>query len=164
MLQRGIANRPRMSELPKTFEPRAIEDRWYAHWEEKGLFRPEVECIIVESVDPEGPFGAKEASEGSLAATIPAIANAIYDAVGVRLREAPFTPERVLAAIKAKQSEKKALDITRGDDPVTPTTFREHGGSLWFKGKGPHRHADDPSRRVSEIPSEAREPYSREKL
>jgi hypothetical protein len=125
---------------------------------------PEVECIIVESVDPEGPFGAKEASEGSLAATIPAIANAIYDAVGVRLREAPFTPERVLAAIKAKHSEKKALDITRGDDPVTPTTFREHGGSLWFKGKGPQRHAEDPSRRLSEIPSEAREPFSGEKL
>src|SRR5690349_8924029 len=41
---------------------------------------PDVECIIVESVDPEGPFGAKEASEGSLAATIPAIANAIFDA------------------------------------------------------------------------------------
>jgi len=111
---------------------------------------PEVECIIVESVDPEGPFGAKEASEGSLAATIPAIANAIYDAVGVRLREAPFTPERVLAAIKAKHSEKKALDITRGDDPVTPTTFREHGGALWFKGKGPQRHADDPSRRANQ--------------
>src|SRR3954464_11733455 len=113
---------------------------------------PEVECIIVESVDPEGPFGAKEASEGSLAATIPAIANAIYDAVGVRLREAPFTPERVLAALKAKNSEKKALEITRGDDPVTPTTFREHGGSLWFKGKGPQRHADDPARRSSENP------------
>ncbi|HEX3584722.1 MAG TPA: molybdopterin cofactor-binding domain-containing protein, partial [Candidatus Angelobacter sp.] len=111
---------------------------------------PEVECIIVESVDPEGPFGAKEASEGSLAATIPAIANAIYDAVGIRLREAPFTPERVLAAIKAKHSAKKALDITRGDDPVTPTTFREHGGSLWFKGKGPERHADDPSRRANQ--------------
>ncbi len=46
---------------------------------------PEVEAIIVESIDPEGPFGAKECSEGSLAATIPAIANAIYDAVGVRL-------------------------------------------------------------------------------
>jgi len=111
---------------------------------------PEVECIIVESGGPEGPFGAREASEGSLAATIRAIANAIYDAVGVRLREAPFTPERVLAAIKAKHSEKKALDITRGDDPVTPTTFREHGGSLWFKGKGPQRHADDPSRRSSQ--------------
>jgi 4-hydroxybenzoyl-CoA reductase subunit alpha len=109
---------------------------------------PEIEAIIVESIDPEGPFGAKEASEGSLAATIPAIANAIYDAVGVRLREAPFSPERVLAAIKARHSEKKALEITRGDDPITPTTFREHGGSLWFKGKGPQRHADDPSRRA----------------
>jgi hypothetical protein len=109
-----------------------------------------VECIIVESVDPEGPFGAKEASEGSLAATIPAIANAIYDAVGVRLREAPFTPERVLAAIKAKHGEKKSLEMTRGSDPSAPTTFREHGGSLWFKGKGPQRHADDPSRRATQ--------------
>jgi 4-hydroxybenzoyl-CoA reductase subunit alpha len=109
---------------------------------------PEVEAIIVESVDPEGPFGAKEASEGSLAATIPAIANAIFDAVGVRMRESPFTPERVLAAIKAKHGEKKSLEMTRGSDPSAPTTFREHGGSLWFKGKGPQRHADDPSRRV----------------
>src|SRR5580698_1249145 len=48
---------------------------------------PDIECFIVESIDPEGPFGAKEAGEGSLAATIPAIANAIYDAVGIRLRE-----------------------------------------------------------------------------
>jgi valyl-tRNA synthetase len=41
MLQRGIANRLKVSELPKTFEPRAIEDRWYAHWEGAGLFRPD---------------------------------------------------------------------------------------------------------------------------
>jgi 4-hydroxybenzoyl-CoA reductase subunit alpha len=108
---------------------------------------PEVEPIIVESVDPEGPFGAKEASEGSLAATIPAIANAIYDAVGIRLREAPFTPERVLAALRAKKSSPKALEITRGSDPTAPQTFREHGGSLWFKGKGPERHPEDPARR-----------------
>jgi 4-hydroxybenzoyl-CoA reductase subunit alpha len=108
---------------------------------------PEIEAMIVESIDPEGPFGAKEASEGSLAATIPAIANAIYNAVGVRIREAPFTPERVLAAIKAKNEEKRALEMTRGSDPSAPTAFREHGGSLWFKGKGPERHADDPSRR-----------------
>lgn len=124
---------------------------------------PEVECIIVESVDPEGPFGAKEASEGSLAATIPAIANAIYDAVGIRLREAPFTPERVLAALKTKNAEKKALEMTRGTDPSAPKTFREHGGSLWFKGKGPQRHELDPARRFSEIPSGAREPYRDEK-
>lgn len=107
---------------------------------------PEVEPIIVESIDPEGPFGAKECSEGSLAATIPAIANAIYDAVGVRLHESPFTPERVLAALRAKRNV-KALNLTEGVDPTSPTHFREHGGSLCFKGKGPERHALDPSRR-----------------
>ena len=107
---------------------------------------PEVEAIIVESIDPEGPFGAKESSEGSLAATIPAIANAIYNAVGVRLHESPFTPERVLAALRAK-NKAKTLNLTEGVDPTSPVRFREHGGSLWFKGKGPDRHALDPSRR-----------------
>src|SRR5690349_20201049 len=106
---------------------------------------PEVISYIVESIDPEGPFGAKEASEGSLAACIPAIANAIYDAVGVRLREAPFTPDRVLAAIQARDGVAKQ-DLTRGDDPVHPGSFREHGGSLWFKGRGPMRHPGDPAR------------------
>src|SRR5437588_2993748 len=107
---------------------------------------PAVEPIIVESVDPEGPFGAKECSEGSLAATIPAIANAIYDAVGVRLHECPFTPERVLAALRAKKGS-KALNLTDGVDPTAPERFREHGGALWIKGKGPERHALDPARR-----------------
>ncbi len=100
---------------------------------------PEVEAIIVESIDPEGPFGAKECSEGSLAATIPAIANAIYDAVGIRLHECPFTPERVLAALRAKKNS-KALNLTEGVDPTAPSRFREHGGALWFRGKGPPRH------------------------
>ena len=111
---------------------------------------PEVEPIIVESIDPEGPFGAKECSEGSLAATIPAIANAIYDAVGVRLHESPFTPERVLAALRAKKNA-KALNLTESVDPTAPSRFREHGGSLWFKGKGPERHALDPSRLESPV-------------
>ncbi len=106
---------------------------------------PAIEPIIVESVDPEGPFGAKECSEGSLAATIPAIANAIYDAVGVRLHESPFTPERVLAALRAKKNA-KSLNLTEGVNPTAPEKFREHGGSLWFKGKGPERHPLDPSR------------------
>jgi 4-hydroxybenzoyl-CoA reductase subunit alpha len=108
---------------------------------------PDVECIIVESIDPEGPFGAKEAGEGSLAATIPAISNAIYDAVGVRLREAPFTPERVLAALRAKRGAKK-IEMTGGVDPTQPKRLREHGGSLWFRGKGPERHPDDPARKT----------------
>jgi 4-hydroxybenzoyl-CoA reductase subunit alpha len=108
---------------------------------------PDVEAIIVESIDPEGPFGAKECSEGSLAATIPAIANAIYDAVGVRLHESPFTPERVLAALRAKKQAKN-LNLTDGIDPTAPIRFREHGGSLCFKGKGPERHPLDPSRQA----------------
>jgi 4-hydroxybenzoyl-CoA reductase subunit alpha len=107
---------------------------------------PEVEPIIVESIDPEGPFGAKECSEGSLAATIPAISNAIYDAVGVRLHESPFTPERVLAGLRAKRKD-KALTLTEGVDPTAPARFREHGGALCFKGKGPERHALDPAHR-----------------
>jgi 4-hydroxybenzoyl-CoA reductase subunit alpha len=114
---------------------------------------PEVEPIIVESIDPEGPFGAKECSEGSLAATIPAIANAIYDAVEVRLHECPFTPERVLAALRAKKNA-KALNLTEGVDPTSPERFREHGGALCFKGKGPERHVLGPGRR--EAPPSAR--------
>jgi 4-hydroxybenzoyl-CoA reductase subunit alpha len=77
---------------------------------------PEIESIIVESIDPEGPFGAKEAGEGSLAATIPAIANAIYDAVGVRINSAPFTPEKILEAIRAKQRS-DGQDGARASNP-----------------------------------------------
>jgi 4-hydroxybenzoyl-CoA reductase subunit alpha len=106
---------------------------------------PDVEPIIVESIDPEGPFGAKECSEGSLAATIPAIGNAIYDAVGVRLHESPFTPERVLAALRAKRNA-KSLNMTAGIDPTAPARLREHGGSLCFGNKGPERHKLDPAR------------------
>ncbi len=72
------------------------------------LETPEIESIIVESIDPEGPFGAKEAGEGSLAATIPAIANAIYDAVGVRINSLPITPEKVLEALKEKEKRERA--------------------------------------------------------
>jgi 4-hydroxybenzoyl-CoA reductase subunit alpha len=99
---------------------------------------PEIEPFIVESVDREGPFGAKECSEGALAATPPAIANAIYDAVGIRLHECPFTPERVLAALRAKKNA-KPLNLTEGVDPTMPTRLREHGGAVWFKGKGAER-------------------------
>jgi len=115
---------------------------------------PDIECIIVESIDPEGPFGAKEAGEGSLAATIPAISNAIYHAVGVRLRESPFTPERILSALRAKKGMKR-IEMTESVDPTAPVRFREHGGSLWFRGKGPTRHPLDPSRQGSQAGSVA---------
>jgi 4-hydroxybenzoyl-CoA reductase alpha subunit len=63
---------------------------------------PDFIASIIETIDPGGPYGAKEAGEGPLHPIIPAIANAIHDAVGVRLRRIPFTPDRVLASIRAR--------------------------------------------------------------
>jgi 4-hydroxybenzoyl-CoA reductase subunit alpha len=68
------------------------------------LESPPIEPILVESHDPEGPFGAKEAGEGSLAATIPAVAHAIHDAVGVWITTLPITPEKILKALEEKKS------------------------------------------------------------
>ncbi|MFQ5888945.1 MAG: xanthine dehydrogenase family protein molybdopterin-binding subunit [Gemmatimonadota bacterium] len=61
---------------------------------------PEFVSLIVETNDPEGPYGAKEAGEGPLHPSLPAIANAIYDAIGVRMDSLPFTPDRVWRAIR----------------------------------------------------------------
>ncbi|HEY0036952.1 MAG TPA: xanthine dehydrogenase family protein molybdopterin-binding subunit [Longimicrobium sp.] len=66
------------------------------------LDTPELQALIVESIDPEGPYGAKEAGEGPLHPSIPAIANAIYDAVGVRMDSLPFSPPRVWRALQEK--------------------------------------------------------------
>jgi 4-hydroxybenzoyl-CoA reductase subunit alpha len=65
------------------------------------LDTPELTSLIVESVDPEGPYGAKEAGEGPLHPSIPAIANAIYDALGARCDRLPFNPPRVLSLLRA---------------------------------------------------------------
>ncbi|MEK6752033.1 MAG: xanthine dehydrogenase family protein molybdopterin-binding subunit [Chloroflexota bacterium] len=64
---------------------------------------PEIKSIIVETDDPKGPFGAKGVGEMGGTPTAAAIANAIYDAVGVRMTQLPMTPERVLAAIMEKE-------------------------------------------------------------
>jgi 4-hydroxybenzoyl-CoA reductase alpha subunit len=63
------------------------------------LDTPALAAIVVESVDAEGPFGAKEAGEGPLNPVIPAIANAVYDAIGVRFDETPITAEKILDAL-----------------------------------------------------------------
>jgi 4-hydroxybenzoyl-CoA reductase alpha subunit len=70
------------------------------------LDTPEIESIIVESNEPMGPYGAKEAGEGPLHPAIPAIANAIYDAVGVRIDTLPITPAKVLAALRERENGK----------------------------------------------------------
>ncbi|WP_419943220.1 xanthine dehydrogenase family protein molybdopterin-binding subunit [Candidatus Palauibacter sp.] len=72
---------------------------------------PEFEALIVESVDPEGPYGAKEAGEGPLHPSLPAIANAIYDAVGVRIDALPFTPQRVWRALRAHAAAAAREDV-----------------------------------------------------
>jgi 4-hydroxybenzoyl-CoA reductase alpha subunit len=66
----------------------------------------EVESYIIEDPDPAGPFGAKEVGQGPLLPIPPAVANAVYDAVGVRVDEIPITPEKVWKALKEKEKGK----------------------------------------------------------
>jgi 4-hydroxybenzoyl-CoA reductase subunit alpha len=68
---------------------------------------PPIEVRLIESHDPLGPFGAKEASEGALHGFAPALANAIYDAIGIRLTELPASPDRVLEAIQARKRKQR---------------------------------------------------------
>jgi 4-hydroxybenzoyl-CoA reductase alpha subunit len=79
------------------------------------LDMPEVEVALIEEPDPNCPYGAKEVGQGPLLPVMPAVANAIYDAVGVRIDEVPITPDKVLRAL-----EKKA----KGETPrVGPESF-----------------------------------------
>ncbi|MEK9730532.1 MAG: xanthine dehydrogenase family protein molybdopterin-binding subunit [Candidatus Poseidoniales archaeon] len=73
---------------------------------------PHVEPIIIESCDPEGPFGAKEAGEGPLLPILPAVVNAVYDAIGIRYRDLPLTPDVVYQGIE------KAMKKDSIDDPL----------------------------------------------
>ena len=66
---------------------------------------PTIRSVEVETHDPEGPFGAKESGEGTQLAPAPAIINAIYDAIGVRFKSLPVTPERVLEALQKKKQD-----------------------------------------------------------
>ena len=78
--------------------------------------------LVVEAGDPEGPYGAKEVGEGPLHPSIPAIANAIYDAVGVRCDSFPFSPAAVLRLLQQKaqhEARQKAepLAVASGGRP-----------------------------------------------
>jgi xanthine dehydrogenase molybdenum-binding subunit len=64
-----------------------------------------IDLVFIETADGFGPFGAKGIGEPGLVPTAPAIANAVYDAVGVRIRDLPITPEKVLAALRAKKEK-----------------------------------------------------------
>ena len=66
------------------------------------LETPEVIRGEVCSIEPKGPFGAKEVGEGAIAGVLGAVANAVHDAVGVRIKSLPITPEKVLGALERK--------------------------------------------------------------
>lgn len=68
---------------------------------------PETEIIEVETYEPEGPFGAKEAGEGLTNPTAGALSNAIHDATGLSIKELPFTPEKILEALREKKNKNK---------------------------------------------------------
>jgi len=70
------------------------------------LDMPEVDVALIEDPDPNCPFGAKEVGQGPLLPVMPAVANAIYDAVGVRIDEVPITPDKVLRALELKNAGK----------------------------------------------------------
>jgi CO/xanthine dehydrogenase Mo-binding subunit len=72
------------------------------------LDMPEVETFIVETVDPEGPYGAKEAGQGPLLPVPPALCAAVYDALGVWIDEVPVTPEKIVEALRRKEKGEPA--------------------------------------------------------
>jgi len=72
---------------------------------------PPIEVKIIESMDPNGPFGAKEASEGALGSLLPALANAVHDATGVRLTTTPVSPDRLFEALERLDRQKRREQI-----------------------------------------------------
>ena len=78
---------------------------------------PPIDAIIVQAPDPNGPFGAKEAGEGSLSGFLPALTNAIADAIGLRMTELPVSPDRLLEAITAQRRARR-LQASRDRVPV----------------------------------------------
>jgi len=65
---------------------------------------PKISAILIEPIDPNGPFGAKGIGECAMVPTAPAVVNAIYDAVGVRIKDLPATPEKICKALKEKST------------------------------------------------------------
>jgi 4-hydroxybenzoyl-CoA reductase alpha subunit len=89
------------------------------------LDMPEVETFIVETIDPEGPYGAKEAGQGPLLPVPPAVCAAVYDALGVWIDEVPVTPEKIVEALRRKaKGEPARFGPARFPDIPYPTTIK----------------------------------------
>ncbi len=100
-----------------------------------------IHTYLIEDPDPEGPFGAKEVGQGPLLPIPPAIVNAVYDAVGVRVDEVPVTPQKVLKALARKAKGEEAREGPTGVPPFDwPEPVRVP--PPWAGGDG--RAVDDP--------------------
>jgi 4-hydroxybenzoyl-CoA reductase subunit alpha len=117
------------------------------------LDMPEMFTELVEHPDAAGPFGAKEVGQGPLLPIMPAVANAVYDAVGVRVDEVPITPEKVVRALQAKAQGKPArygptaLPAAPWPEPLVVVP-------PWEGGDG--RAVNEPDRKKKPTPDELR--------
>jgi 4-hydroxybenzoyl-CoA reductase subunit alpha len=108
------------------------------------LDMPEIFTELVETPDPHGPFGAKEVGQGPLLPVMPALANAVYDAIGVRIDEVPITPEKIVKALAEKAAGRAPrYGPTRFPDVNWPETLQVP--PPWEGGTG--RATNEPVRR-----------------
>jgi 4-hydroxybenzoyl-CoA reductase alpha subunit len=124
----------------------------------------DVETILVHDPDPRGPFGAKEAGQGPLLPVMPAVANAIYDAVGVRIDEVPCSPHKVLKALKDKMKggagrfgptampDYAFPDVARVLTPAQGGTGREEDGRSHSEVGGPVEQAGETTAASGAVP------------
>ena len=118
------------------------------------LDMPEVVTELIESPDPRGPFGAKEVGQGPLLPIMPAVANAVYDAVGVRIDEVPITPEKIVKAL----AEKKAGRTPR----FGPSHFPEVPWPEALRVPPPWEGGDGNA--VNDVPRRSKAPIGKEKV
>ena len=105
-----------------------------------------IETILVGEPDPQGPFGAKEVGQGPLLPVPPAVSNAVYDAVGVRVDEIPVTPERILEGLRRKE---RGEDPRVGPDNLPEVHYRDglHVSPPWEGGDGTATERPDYARK-----------------
>lgn len=100
-----------MTEQMKYYKGLLLNNNFLDYKIPTSLDTPEIHTNIIETNDPEGPFGGKECGEGAIHPVIPAIANAIYNAVGVRITHLPISAEDVLKKLKEEKSELKIITL-----------------------------------------------------
>lgn len=116
------------------------------------LEMPDIVTYLIEDPDPNGPFGAKEVGQGPLLPMMPAVANAVYDAVGVRVDEIPVTPDKVLKALRDKAAGKPGR---YGPTRIPQIDYPEPLKMLTPEQGGDGQPLNDPDRPRKSKPAEA---------